>query len=140
MLTILQDNVLAKAIAHADALVAKMKADADEKKWQLVADRLKYLKVRIYSPFIQICSCSYVQPVVNFSRNACKNRFDALNDGTAKPTPESIENPDDHIRSRVQSRIDKQKAIDHERQFSFHDNNIRQNGWTSKMDKHDSRF
>jgi hypothetical protein len=38
--------VLHKAIEKADADVEKAKKDADEKKWRIVADQMKVLKVR----------------------------------------------------------------------------------------------
>jgi hypothetical protein len=40
-----QDNVLAEAITKADAEVDKMKQEADAKKWKIVADKMKTLKV-----------------------------------------------------------------------------------------------
>jgi hypothetical protein len=40
--------VLRKAIEKADADVAKAKQDADEKKWRIVADQMKVLKVCIH--------------------------------------------------------------------------------------------
>lgn len=40
-----KDDVLLKAIEKADADVAKAKKDADEKKWRIVADQMKVLKV-----------------------------------------------------------------------------------------------
>lgn len=42
---LLQDDVLLKAIEKADADVEKAKRDADEKKWRIVADQMKVLKV-----------------------------------------------------------------------------------------------
>jgi hypothetical protein len=42
-----QDEVLAKAIEKADADVEKMKQEADEKRWRMVADRMKTMKVSI---------------------------------------------------------------------------------------------
>jgi len=41
----LQDDVLYEAVQKADADVAKAKAEADAKKWRLVADHMKSIKV-----------------------------------------------------------------------------------------------
>lgn len=41
----LQDDVLGNAIAKADAEVEKMKQEADAKKWRMVADKMKVMKV-----------------------------------------------------------------------------------------------
>jgi DNA replication initiation complex subunit (GINS family) len=44
--------------------------------------------------------------VTNFSARACEERAKALADGTAKPTLESIPDPDDTIIARIQKRRD----------------------------------
>jgi hypothetical protein len=44
--------VLLKAIEKADADVEKAKRDADEKKWRIVADQMKVLKVWMVSPIL----------------------------------------------------------------------------------------
>jgi predicted metalloendopeptidase len=41
----LQDEVLAEAIAKADVEVEKIKQEVDAKKWRMVADRMKLMKV-----------------------------------------------------------------------------------------------
>ena len=41
--------MLRKAVEKADADVEKAKKDADEKKWRIVADQMKVLKVSILS-------------------------------------------------------------------------------------------
>lgn len=46
--------MLHKAIEKADADVEKAKRDADEKKWRIVADQMKILKVCIASISISI--------------------------------------------------------------------------------------
>lgn len=53
-----------------------------------------------------------LQPVTNFSKDACKSRYEALKDGTAKPTPESILNPDDHIQARIAARKAREAKIE----------------------------
>ena len=73
-----------------------------------------------------------LQPVVNFSQNACRSRYQSLLDGTAKPTPESIENPDILTQARIQSRIDKEAEIQRKGPISLEQNNIEKSGWTSK--------
>lgn len=40
-----QDEVLAQAIAKADGEVEKIKQEAEAKKWRMVADKMKILKV-----------------------------------------------------------------------------------------------
>ena len=49
---LLQDDVLLKAIEKADTDVEKAKRDADEKKWRIVADQMKVLKVWMVSPIL----------------------------------------------------------------------------------------
>lgn len=51
-----QDEVLAQAIEKADADVVKMKQEAEAKKWRMVADKMKTMKVSIAFP--QICMIS----------------------------------------------------------------------------------
>jgi hypothetical protein len=74
-----------------------------------------------------------LQPVVNFSQNACRQRYEDLQAGTAKPTPESIPNPDEDIKARIQSRKDKEEAIREAGRFAAHQENVDKNGWTSRM-------
>jgi len=71
--------------------------------------------------------------VVNFSQNACRKRFQDLEAGIAKPTPESIPNPDDDVKARIQSRIDKEEAIKQTARFSTYQENVENNAWTSRM-------
>src|SRR5436190_20084772 len=49
---LLKDDVLLKAIEKADADVEKAKRDADEKKWRIVADQMKALKVIYLRPVL----------------------------------------------------------------------------------------
>jgi len=101
----------------ADADVEKAKRDADEKKWRIVADQMKVLK-----------------PVVNFSQNACRDRFEALRAGTAKPPPESIPNPDEQALACIQSRREKEQKIREDaHSIAPNANNIEGNAWTSRM-------
>lgn len=128
--------MLRRAIEKADADVEKAKRDANEKKWRIVADQMKVLKVRIVSS--NICQGSSLthslQPVVNFSQNACRDRFEALQAGTAKPTPESIPNPDEQTLARIQSRRDKERRIREDaRSLAPNADNIEGNAWTSRM-------
>ena len=72
--------------------------------------------------------------MVNFSQNACRQRFEALQAGTARPTPESIRNPDEQTLASIQSRRDKEQRI-REDAHSMAPNaeNIEGNAWTSRM-------
>lgn len=45
----LQDEVLAEAIEKADAEVEKIKQEVDDKKWRMVADKMKLMKVSTFS-------------------------------------------------------------------------------------------
>jgi hypothetical protein len=128
--------VLLKALEKADADVEKAKRDADEKKWRIVADQMKVLKVWI--GFANTCIAHHLfnplQPVVNFSQNACRDRFEALQAGTAKPPPESIPNPDEQALARIQSRREKEQKIREDaHSIAPNANNIEGNAWTSRM-------
>jgi hypothetical protein len=77
---------------------------------------------------------TFIQPAVNFSQNACRQRFEALQAGTAKPTPESIPNPDAQTLARIQSRRDKEQKIREDaRAIAPNAENIERNAWTSRM-------
>ena len=82
-------------------------------------------------------SLTFAQPVVNFSQKACHDRFEALENGTAKPTPESIPDPDGKVMSRIQSRREKEEKIKEDAEQRAADtrreDNIDGNAWTSKM-------
>ena len=74
------------------------------------------------------------QPVVNFSQNACRDRYQSLQTGTAKPTPESVEDPPPEILERIQSRVYKEQKIAESSQISaLEQKNVEANGWTSRM-------
>jgi hypothetical protein len=51
----------------------------------------------------------------------------------ARPTPESIADPDDDVKERIQSRKDKEEAIKETGRFASHSENVDKNGWTSRM-------
>lgn len=72
--------------------------------------------------------------MINFSQNACHRRFEALASGIAKPTPESIPNPDEDTCRRIQSRREKEQKIaeDNSMLVSSKDN-VTGNAWTSRM-------
>lgn len=73
------------------------------------------------------------QPVLNFSHKACRERYDALLAGKAKPTPESIPNPTPEILARIQSRIEKEQKIAADQQMGPAEKaNVQANGWTSR--------
>lgn len=52
-----------------------------------------------------------IKPVTNFSAKACKTRLQALADGTAKPTPESVLDPDEEVLAKIQDRRAKEAVI-----------------------------
>ena len=66
-----QDKGLLKAIDAADRIVEKMKQDANNLKWDIVARKLRE-----------------GMPGTLFSKNACLNRFKTLRDMTARIPPE----------------------------------------------------
>lgn len=49
--------------------------------------------------------------MTNFSHNACKVRYESLQDGNAKPTPESIADPDERILERIEARRKRELKI-----------------------------
>ncbi|KKY17681.1 hypothetical protein UCRPC4_g05314 [Phaeomoniella chlamydospora] len=114
------DEVLMQAIAKADRDIEKAKEQAESKKWKIVSDQMKTIK-----------------PVVNFSQNACQARFHALEEGSAKPTPETIMNPDEKTLASIERRrmneehirIMRENGVDAARE------NLANNGWTSRMRK-----
>lgn len=72
--------------------------------------------------------------MLNFSQNACKKRFEDLKDGTAKPTPESVENPTPEVLERIRARKMRQYALDAQNpQDQLEMQNVEANGWTSRM-------
>ena len=72
--------------------------------------------------------------MVNFSQNACRERYEALQTGNAKPTPESYDDPSPDILDRIQSRKDKEQKIADSSQYSaLEQKNVEANGWTSRM-------
>lgn len=91
----------------------------------------------------------HLQPVTNFSQNACKARYDALQDGTAKATPESVSNPGTEMRARVMARKEKEaritkdeitfqsKAHENAEQIALAKANWKGNAWTSKNKLYD---
>ena len=135
LLTIFQDEILEEAIAKADAEVEKTKQEADAKKWRIVADKMKLMKVNtlLFQTDTLYVLKSGFQPIVNFSQNACRKRHEELLAGTAKPTPESIPNPDDDVKARIQSRKEKEKVIEDTGRFTAQQENMNKNGWTSRM-------
>ncbi len=81
-LIILQDDLLLEAITSADQEVYQRKQKVAEEKWKVVAEFLKASK-----------------PTTNYSQNACRNRFEALENDTATIPPELVDFPE---RCRVQ--------------------------------------
>jgi hypothetical protein len=77
------------------------------------------------------------QPVLNFSQHACRKRYEALTEGTAKPTPESISNPDEKTKERIESRREKLKRIQEDSQRKEQRKaNLQGNAWTSRPVKY----
>ncbi len=74
------------------------------------------------------------EPVINFSQNACRDRYESLMNGTAKPTPESIPNPTPEVLARVQSRIDKEARVAKDQHTPADQQaNIAGNAWSSRQ-------
>ncbi|KAK5464856.1 hypothetical protein LTS15_001419 [Exophiala xenobiotica] len=104
------DDVLLQAVIKADAEVDRLKAEIDTRKWRIVADGMKNLK------------------------NACRERYESLQNGTAKPTPESIPNPTPEVLARVQSRIDKEARVAKDQHTPADQQaNIAGNAWSSRQ-------
>ncbi|KIW83715.1 hypothetical protein Z517_02961 [Fonsecaea pedrosoi CBS 271.37] len=102
------DDVLLQAVIKTEKEVKRLKDDIESKKWRM--------------------------PVVNFSQNACRDRYEALQHGCAKPTPESIENPNPEILERIRSRKEKERKIREGNQIAeLEQKNVEANGWTSRM-------
>jgi hypothetical protein len=53
-----------------------------------------------------------IKPVTNYSGTACKKRFEDLEAGTAKPTPESLENPTLHQMALIIQRREAEAQIE----------------------------
>ncbi len=66
----------------------------EAKKWKIVSDNMKNMK-----------------PVTNFSQRACRERFEALETGTAKVPPELVEDKTEDILNRIQSRKNKESKL-----------------------------
>lgn len=92
------DEILQQAMVLAKHDEREAIARAKAKKWQRVADHVKNLR-----------------PVTNFSPEACKNRAAGLNNGTANPTPESCENPDQKTLTQIQLRKELEAQIETDR-------------------------
>ncbi|KAG9774465.1 hypothetical protein ABEF95_005247 [Exophiala dermatitidis] len=110
------DEVLVDAVAKAEKETERAIAEAEARKWRIVADRMKLAK-----------------PVINFSHKACRERYEALLNGTAKPTPESVENPGPEVLARIESRKQKELKIAKDMKMSVNEQqNVQGNGWSSR--------
>lgn len=127
-----QDDALEEAVGVANKKVARLVATAEAKKWKIVADELKKIKVcpRLLEHVYHV---NDLQPVVNFSQNACRDRHAALGNGTAWPTPESIINPDDEVLVRIELRKEKERRIEEDALLWKPESkaNLEGNSWTS---------
>jgi hypothetical protein len=119
---LLQDDVLLKAIEKADADVEKAKRDADEKKWRIIADLMKGT-----SPLNSALSS---QPP-NFSQNACRDCFEALQAGTAHATPSRPQTLTSKPSRASKSCQEKEQKIRNDAHFITPDaHNIEGNAWS----------
>lgn len=76
--------------------------------------------------------------MTNFSQNACLRRYEELAGGTAKPTPESIVNPDARILASIAARKEKEAIIEADMAMipmvdPIAQENIAANGWNSRV-------
>ena len=78
--------MLLEAITAADREVYQRKRKVAEEKWKIVAEYLKAAK-----------------PTTNYSQNACRNRFEALENGTATIPPELDDSPENRRVQRATS-------------------------------------
>ncbi len=75
--------------------------------------------------------------MVNFSQNACRERYEALQAGTAKPTPESLSDPTPEVVERIESRRKKElKLRENQQVAAMEQQNVEGNGWSSRMREH----
>lgn len=57
--------------------------------------------------------------------------------GTAKPTPESVPDPDENVKKRIESRLEKEKRIEEDALWKQQlKSNLDGNGWTSRAVKY----
>jgi hypothetical protein len=52
-----------------------------------------------------------MKPITDFSQRACRERFESLENGTAKTPPELLEPKTEDVMKRIQSRRDKEKKF-----------------------------
>ncbi len=92
----IKDELLLQSVNKASAEVNFRKKKIESRKWKLVADYLKESK-----------------PTANYSKNACKMRFEALENGTATIPPELDDDPEKRAAetaARLQEKQDKARA------------------------------
>jgi hypothetical protein len=126
----LQDDILYKGYEKAQEYIQNKVKAIEEKRWRIVADYVKNKKVSWTAGSLPS------QPVSNFSSNACRNRYQALQDGSAKPTPESEPNPSPATLARIDARHRRQLKIEADMAAKPGDGkaraNLEANGWTSR--------
>jgi hypothetical protein len=131
----LQDDVLYEGHEKAQEYIDKKIKAIEEKRWRIVADYVKNKKVSYRRVRCEQYSPS--QPVTNFSSNACHDRYQALQDGSAKPTPESEDDPSPATLARIEARRRRQLKIDADIAAKSGDGkakaNLEGNGWTSRL-------
>ena len=100
-----QDVILFEAKEQADREIERLLKNIEASRWKLVAESVKARQVCTvlqlgHNPRLLIL----LQPFTNFSKEACKTRHESIVSGTAKPTPESVIDPDEDIITQIKAR------------------------------------
>ncbi|MCJ1282577.1 hypothetical protein MMC26_001902 [Xylographa opegraphella] len=83
-----EDEGLLKAVEAAERVVYRMKQEADEQRWEIITGKLKDLI-----------------PTAIYSQNACRDRYEALENGTAVIPVEVDDDPMQRIQQLAETRV-----------------------------------